>query len=150
MTLFYFDSFDGRRKPLDNETFEFPDHASARAAAASLLLTMVKQQPLNGEMQTFRVRVRDESGVFVQAGIYSRGEQCAPEQITTAKTNHPIRLGDTVRLLWGGPMMTVSTVEPDGTVICTWINRTNGAYAMEFGAFRIELLKPGDDTLVRV
>lgn len=49
--------------------------------------------------------------------------------------------GDRVELKSGGPTMTVSSIQNDGTFWCLWFNQTGGVYDLKGHGFKAESLK---------
>ena len=49
-------------------------------------------------------------------------------------------IGDTVQLKSGGPIMTVQSVQNDGSLWCVWFNTKDGAHEIKGFAFKAEIL----------
>ncbi len=50
------------------------------------------------------------------------------------------KVGDTVQLKSGGPVMTVGYVKSDGGLECHWFNSNAGAFEAKWNAFKPEML----------
>ena len=50
--------------------------------------------------------------------------------------------GNVVRLMSGGPLMTVKRTNSDGETVCEWFNEEGHKFEHRWHAFKPEMLKP--------
>lgn len=55
-----------------------------------------------------------------------------------------MKIGDTVKLKSGGPLMTVGYLQSDGNILCYWFNSNSGQFEVKWSDFHPDMLKQID------